>query len=78
MDIFNRNNRRNQDDPFSKMMFGTGKNEPERKEPDQEGTQIDYMQLMASVETLVGLYDQFKPAIQKVNPMITKMLKKDE
>ena len=77
MDIFNRNNRRNQDDPFSKMMFGTGKHEPE-KEPDQEGTQIDYMQLMASVETLVGLYDQFKPAIQKVNPMITKMLKKDE
>lgn len=77
MDIFNRNNRRNQDDPFSKMMFGTGKNEPE-KETDQEGTQIDYMQLMASVETLVGLYDQFKPAIQKVNPMITKMLKKEE
>ncbi|MFJ7832111.1 hypothetical protein ACQKL0_15890 [Peribacillus sp. NPDC097264] len=77
MDIFNRNNRRNQDDPFSKMMFGTRNNEPE-EEPEKEETQIDYMQLMASVETLVGLYDQFKPTIQKVNPIISKMLKKEE
>ena len=77
MDIFNRNNRRTQDDHFSNMMFGTRKNEPEQ-EPEQEGSQIDYMQLMVSVETLMGLYDQYKPTIKKINPIIANMLKKEE
>ncbi|GAB6258250.1 MULTISPECIES: hypothetical protein [Bacillaceae] len=74
MDIFNRNRERNTDDHFSNLMFGR-KNEPEQ----EEEAQVDYMQLMASVETLMGLYSQYKPTIDKINlsPLIAKFLKKE-
>ena len=73
MDIFNRNNRSNQDDHFSNLMFG------KKPEPQQEESKVDYMQLMASVETLMGLYSQYKPTIDKINlnPLIAKFLKKE-
>ncbi|MBK5445521.1 hypothetical protein [Peribacillus sp. TH24] len=73
MDIFTRNNRSTQDDHFSDLMFGR-KAEPELQ---KEELKVDYMQLMVSVETLMGLYDQYKPTIQKMNPLITKFLNKD-
>lgn len=73
MDIFTRNHRSTQDDHFSDLMFGR-KAEPE---PQKEESKVDYMQLMVSVETLMGLYDQYKPTIQKMNPLITKFLNKD-
>ncbi|TKH06316.1 hypothetical protein FC682_05790 [Peribacillus simplex] len=73
MDIFNRNSERNTGDHFSNLMFGR------KNEPEQEETQVDYMQLMASVETLMGLYSQYKPTIDKINlsPLIAKFLKKE-
>ncbi|MES1039501.1 MULTISPECIES: hypothetical protein [Peribacillus] len=74
MDIFNRNRERKQpDDHFSNLMFGR------KNEPEQEETQVDYMQLMASVETMMGLYSQYKPTIDKINlsPLIAKFLKKE-
>ncbi|MEF2095082.1 hypothetical protein ACIQZD_09280 [Peribacillus sp. NPDC096447] len=73
MDIFNRNRERNTDDHFSNLMFGR------KNEPEQEEAQVDYMQLMASVETLMGLYSQYKPTIDKINlsPLISKFLKKE-
>lgn len=73
MDIFNYNNRSNQDDHFSNLMFGR------KSEPQQEESNVDYMQLMESVETLMGLYGQYKPAIDKINlnPLIAKFLKKE-
>ncbi|CAH0226648.1 hypothetical protein SRABI96_02550 [Peribacillus sp. Bi96] len=77
MDIFNRNNnQRSQDDHFSNLMFGK-KEEPE-PEHENEKSKVDYMQLMQSVETLMGLYGQYKPAIDKMNlnPLISKFLKK--
>ncbi|MGE7764119.1 hypothetical protein [Peribacillus sp. NPDC096540] len=73
MDIFNRNNRSTKGDHFSDLMFGR-KEEPE---PQKEESEVDYLQLMVNVETLMGLYDQYKPTIQKMNPLITKFLKKD-
>jgi hypothetical protein len=50
-----------------------------KNEPEQEEAQVDYMQLMASVETLMGLYSQYKPTIDKINlsPLIAKFLKKE-
>jgi hypothetical protein len=50
-----------------------------KNEPEQEESQVDYMQLMASVETLMGLYSQYKPTIDKINlsPLIAKFLKKE-
>ncbi|MGG0844545.1 hypothetical protein [Peribacillus simplex] len=77
MDIFNRNNQGTQDDHFSNLMFGR-KAEPEA-EPEQEESTVDYMQLMESVETLMSLYSQYKPAIDKINlnPLIAKFLKKE-
>jgi len=73
LDIFNRNRERNTDDHFSNLMFGR------KNEPEQEEAQGDYMQLMASVETLMGLYSQYKPTIDKINlsPLIAKFLKKE-
>ncbi|MDW7615832.1 hypothetical protein SC499_14145 [Peribacillus simplex] len=73
MDIFNHNNRSNQDDHFSNLMFGR------KSEPQQEESNVDYMQLMESVETLMGLYGRYKPAIDKINlnPLIAKFLKKE-
>ncbi|MDP1418395.1 hypothetical protein Q8G35_08210 [Peribacillus simplex] len=74
MDIFNRNRERNPDDHFSNLMFGR-KAEPEQ----EESKEVDYMQLLASVETLMGLYSQYKPTIDKINlnPLIAKFLKKE-
>jgi hypothetical protein len=73
VDIFNRNNQGTQDDHFSNLMFGR------KAEPEQEESKIDYMQLMESVETLMSLYSQYKPAIDKINlsPLIAKFLKKE-
>lgn len=73
MDIFNRNNQGTQDDHFSNLMFGR------KAEPEQEESKIDYMQLMESVETLMSLYSQYKPAIDKINlnPLIAKFLKEE-
>ncbi|MCY9137354.1 hypothetical protein [Peribacillus frigoritolerans] len=73
MDIFNRNRERNPHDHFSNLMFGR------KPEPEQEESKVDYLQLMASVETLMGLYSQYKPTIDKINlnPMIAKFLKKE-
>ncbi|MGZ9816136.1 hypothetical protein ACXM0N_09420 [Peribacillus simplex] len=73
MDIFNRNSERDQDDHFSNLMFGR------KAEPVQEESKVDYMQLMESVETLMGLYSQYKPTIDKINlnPLIAKFLKKE-
>ncbi|MGE7589334.1 hypothetical protein [Peribacillus sp. NPDC101480] len=73
MDIFNRNRERNTDDHFSNLMFGR------KNELEQEEAQVDYMQLMASFETLMGLYSQYKPTIDKINlsPLIAKFLKKE-
>ncbi|MBR8646229.1 hypothetical protein KEH51_27725 [[Brevibacterium] frigoritolerans] len=74
MDIFNRNRERNPDDHFSNLMFGR------KPEPEQEESKVDYLQLMASVETLMGLYSQYKPTIDKINldPLIAKFLKKNK
>ncbi|MGG4267865.1 hypothetical protein [Peribacillus simplex] len=73
MDIFNHNNRRNQDDHFSNLMFGR------KSEPQQEESNVDYIQLLENVETLMGLFGQYKPAIDKINlnPLIDKFLKKE-
>ncbi|MDM5213756.1 hypothetical protein QUF94_20365 [Peribacillus sp. NJ4] len=77
MDIFNRNNQGTQDDHFSNLMFGR-KAEAE-PEAEQEESTVDYMQLMESVETLMSLYSQYKPAIDKINlnPLIAKFLNKE-
>jgi hypothetical protein len=50
-----------------------------KPEPEQEESEVDYLQLMASVETLMGLYSQYKPTIDKINlnPLIAKFLKKE-
>lgn len=81
MDIFNRNNQGTQDDHFSNLMFGRkAEAEPEAEpEAEQEESTVDYMQLMESVETLMSLYSQYKPAIDKINlnPLIAKFLKKE-
>ncbi|WP_057912432.1 hypothetical protein [Peribacillus muralis] len=78
MDIFNRNNRRTEDDHFSNLMFGSRKAETEKAELEEDESKVDYMKLMESVETLMGLYGQYKPAIEKlnINPLIDKFLKK--
>ncbi|KWW16863.1 hypothetical protein AS888_23030 [Peribacillus simplex] len=79
MDIFNRNNHRTEDDHFSNLMFGSRKAEPEKDELKEGESSVDYLKLMQSVETLMGLYGQYKPAIEKLNlsPMIDKFLKKE-
>ncbi|MFD9624712.1 hypothetical protein [Peribacillus muralis] len=78
MDIFNRENRRTEDDHFSNLMFGSRKAETEKEEFEEGESKVDYMKLMESVETLMGLYGQYKPAIEKLNmtPIIDKFLKK--
>jgi hypothetical protein len=59
-------------------MFGKKEELEPEPEPANEESKVDYIQLMQSVETLMDLYGQYKPAIDKMNlnPLISKFLKK--
>lgn len=64
-------------DPFSRMMFSP--REPQQQEPIEppvsEST-IDYMQLMESVDTLMTVYDDLKPSLKKLSPVLITLLTK--
>ncbi|SFB97546.1 hypothetical protein SAMN05443252_101264 [Bacillus sp. OV322] len=77
MDFFNGNKNLNQSDRFSSIMFPKKEKQVKEEEPAAPGS-IDYMQLMESVDTLMTIYGEFKPALSKLNPLILQTLKKFE
>jgi hypothetical protein len=82
LDLFNGNKKSNQSDRFSSIMFPKKerpvKEEPVKEEESAAPGSIDYMQLMESVDTLMTIYGEFKPALSKLNPIILQVLKKFE
>jgi len=65
-------------DPFSRMMFPPRSEENQEKEtitPVPEST-IDYIQLMESVDTLMTVYDELKPSLKKLSPVLISLLTK--
>ncbi|OIK11206.1 hypothetical protein [Bacillus sp. MUM 13] len=77
MDLFNGNKKSNQNDRFSSIMFPKKEKQVKEEESAAPGS-IDYMQLMESVDTLMTIYGEFKPALSKLNPLILQALKKFE
>ncbi|MFD0048854.1 hypothetical protein ACFVHQ_05895 [Actinomycetes bacterium NPDC127524] len=77
MDLFNGNKNSNQSDRFSSIMFPKKEKQVKEEESAAPGS-IDYMQLMESVDTLMTIYGEFKPALSKLNPLILQALKKFE
>ncbi|KMY49084.1 hypothetical protein ACIQD3_06700 [Peribacillus loiseleuriae] len=69
-------NRSQGGDLFTTLMF------PKRKEPelqeefktDETTSNIDYIQLMENVDTLLSLYEKTKPSLQKFNPLFAHLL----
>lgn len=71
------NHRRPQsDDLFSTLMFPKKKDPELQKEfiAEEATSDIDYIQLMENVDTLLSLYEKTKPSLQKFNPLLTKLL----
>ncbi|MBA9025196.1 hypothetical protein [Peribacillus huizhouensis] len=64
-------------DFFSKMMFSKRKEPETEKEStaDEATTNMDYIQLMENVDTLISLYEKSKPSLQKFNPLIAHFFK---
>jgi hypothetical protein len=61
-------------DRFSRLMFGpfpprqtmSDKNETSYSEPSQE---IDFMQLMKDIDTLVSSFEKLKPIVKQISPL---------
>ncbi|WP_059173009.1 hypothetical protein [Bacillus sp. FJAT-27445] len=73
-------------DPFTSMMFGTGRRTnslsntgKEKGQPVQnragENT-INYLQLMEVIDSMVGIADTLKPVFNGVYPYIQQFMKK--
>lgn len=64
-------------DPFSRMMFSS-RETPQKEpiEPPAPESTIDYMQLMESVDTLMTVYDDLKPSLKKLSPVLITLLTK--
>lgn len=63
-------------DLFSRMMFSNRKEPETEKESiaDETTSNIDYIQLMENVDTLISLYEKTKPSLQKFNPLFAQLL----
>ncbi|RAK17031.1 hypothetical protein B0I26_11435 [Anoxybacillus vitaminiphilus] len=76
MEINGKNKRNIYNDRFSRLMFGPfpqrqamtehKKDETHASEPPQ---QIDYMQLMKDIDTLVSSFEKFKPIVKQMTPL---------
>jgi hypothetical protein len=79
MGLFDDNKSSRRDDRLSQLMFGK-KSEPQKSEPEnfieKYTANVDYNQLMESVQTLMEAYGELKPAISKISPFITKFINK--
>jgi hypothetical protein len=67
-------------DRFSQLMFGkkAAPKEQEEQEADTENliSDINYEQLMENVDILMNVYEQIKPGLSKLNPLLLKWIKK--
>lgn len=63
-------------DPFSRMMFSRETQQQETIEPPIPESTIDYLQLMESVDTLMTVYDDLKPSLKKLSPVLITLLTK--
>ncbi|PLS15474.1 hypothetical protein CVD28_22425 [Bacillus sp. M6-12] len=76
MVFFSGKNDNRHQDRLSQMMFGSRR--AGKKESDIQSliSNINYMELMEHVDTIMNTYSEFKPVIKKFNPMINRFLKK--
>ncbi|WP_409304647.1 hypothetical protein [Peribacillus sp. SCS-155] len=68
-------------DRLSQLMYGK-RREPPKSEPEniieKYAGNIDYAQLMESMQTLMEAYHELKPAISKISPLITQFINKNK
>ncbi|RFU63037.1 hypothetical protein [Bacillus sp. V59.32b] len=66
-------------DRFTQLMFGRRAEAKEEEESilETETSNIDYEKLMENIDVLMNVYDQIKPGLSKLNPLLAKWLTKD-
>lgn len=66
-------------DRFTQLMFGTGASERKREEaPQSQGltNNVNYEEIMKSIDLLMDSAKQLKPLFNNISPMITKFFNK--
>ncbi|RFU68033.1 hypothetical protein D0469_13145 [Peribacillus saganii] len=74
--LFKDRNEKRHQDRLSQMMFGTRRQMKKESDIQSLIANVDYMELMEHVDTIMKSYSEFKPFINKINPMIGRFLKK--
>lgn len=66
-------------DRFTQLMFGR-RGIAKEEEPDLpiETSTIDYGKLMENIDILMNVYEQIKPGLTKLNPLLAKWLNRDK
>jgi hypothetical protein len=68
----------NDEDPFTRMMFGSGNPGNRNTENDLlQPSGLDFEELMVNIDALVESAKNLKPLFQKVFPVIEKLWKKE-
>ncbi|EIJ81863.1 hypothetical protein PB1_02950 [Bacillus methanolicus PB1] len=71
-----------EDDPFTRFMFGPRRRPSERKTQNNHSKntvdQIDYMLLMENIDMLLDSAKQLKPLLNKITPFINQFIKKNK
>lgn len=77
MAFFKAKKKEQKKDRLTQMMFGK-KAAPEKEKSDWKNlaSNIDYEQLMENVNVLMNAYGKIKPGLSKINPLVTKFIKK--
>ncbi|RFU64134.1 hypothetical protein [Peribacillus glennii] len=77
MALFKAKKQVQKNDRFTQLMFGK-KAAPQKEKTDWKNlaNNIDYGQLMDNVEILMNAYGKIKPGLSKINPLVSKLIKK--
>jgi cell fate (sporulation/competence/biofilm development) regulator YlbF (YheA/YmcA/DUF963 family) len=75
--IINGNRSEGKDDRFSQFMFGKKADHKDQVNDLQSlANNIDFERLMKNIDTLMNAYNQLKPGLSKLNPLLFKLIKK--
>ncbi|MDQ0217535.1 hypothetical protein ELQ35_06650 [Peribacillus cavernae] len=81
MGIFKGNKQTESEDHFTQFMFGRKAAPPPKEEKTDWksiAANVDYQQLMGNFDKLMNAYNQVKPGLSKINPMLSKLIKKNK
>ncbi|MDP4172126.1 MAG: hypothetical protein Q8906_16060 [Bacillota bacterium] len=76
----NNNSNKKEVDPFTRFMFGPGRNEDVENTEDlrqHKGDTINFEELMTNFDALMDSAGKLKPLLQKVYPFVEQIWKKN-